>query len=254
MKLGAQLYSVRDFIKTPEDTKETFRKIKKMGYDVVQWSGGGPIDPHVLAEISREFELPIVCTHISFDRLVNETDAVIEEHKLFGCKHIGLGAMPKPYRNGEKDPKLFFEDVKEAVDKIHAAGLTFAFHNHNFDFDNTMQDGEPVLDYMIRTCTDWQFILDTYWIQYVNRDVCEYIAKIGKGRLINVHFKDMADDAERSICACGDGIMDFASIYRKLQELGCVENILVEQDNAVKKDDPFGEMQKSYNTVRAIMQ
>ena len=38
MKLGAQLFSLRDFIKTPEDIRTTFQKIKAMGFENVQFS------------------------------------------------------------------------------------------------------------------------------------------------------------------------------------------------------------------------
>ncbi len=253
MKIGAQLFSLKPFIQTPEDTRETFRKLREMGYETVQWSAGGPLDPHELAEISREYQLPIVCTHVSFERLTTDLDAVIEEHKILGCPVIGLGAMAKPWRTEGKDYTLFFEEIAPVVKKIHAAGLQFAYHNHDFDFHNTMPDGEPVFDYMIRTCTDWQFIMDTYWIEFTGRSAVEYIAKIGKDRLANIHFKDMADDEKHSICACGDGTLDFAAIYEACKRMGGVENILIEQDNAPKKDDPFGEMQKSYNAIRSIV-
>ena len=110
MKLGAQLFSLRNFIKTPEDIRTTFEKIKAMGFENVQFSGGGPIDALELKAISEETGLPIVCTHSSFDRILGDTDALIEEHKIFGCPVIGLGSMPKEYRNGEKDMMSFFED------------------------------------------------------------------------------------------------------------------------------------------------
>ena len=122
MKLGAQLFSLRDFIKTPEDIRTTFQRVKAMGFENVQFSGGGPIDAHELKAISEETGLDIVCTHSSFDRILNDTEALIEEHKIFGCPVIGLGSMPKEYRKGEKDLMSFFEDLKEPVQKILDSG------------------------------------------------------------------------------------------------------------------------------------
>ena len=38
-RIGAQLYTVRDFTKTIEDFDETCRKINEIGYKIVQISG-----------------------------------------------------------------------------------------------------------------------------------------------------------------------------------------------------------------------
>ena len=56
MKLGkknlaAQLYTIREYTKTPKDIAESMKKIKAIGYDAVQISGLGPIDNKELASI-----------------------------------------------------------------------------------------------------------------------------------------------------------------------------------------------------------
>lgn len=47
MKLGkknlaAQLYTIREYTKTPKDIAESMKKIKAIGYDAVQISGSAP--------------------------------------------------------------------------------------------------------------------------------------------------------------------------------------------------------------------
>ena len=253
MKLGAQLFSLRNFIKTPEDIRTTFEKIKAMGFENVQFSGGGPIDALELKAISEETGLPIVCTHSSFDRILGDTDALIEEHKIFGCPVIGLGSMPKEYRNGEKDMMSFFEDLKAPVQKILDSGLHFAYHNHAFEFELKTPDGEMLYDYMLRTLPHWQFIMDTYWVEFAGHSAIEYIEKIGAARLPNIHYKDMAKSEEREICACGIGVLDFAAITEACIKNGGVVNVLIEQDNAVKFDDPFGQMEIGFKSLRPLI-
>lgn len=84
------------------------------------------------------------------------------------------------------------------------AGLRFAYHNHNFEFNLKMESGETLYDYLIANCPNWQMIFDTYWVQYAGYDVCEYLRKVGGERLVNVHFKDMANSRKRSIVACDE--------------------------------------------------
>ena len=45
IKLGAQLYTLRDYIKTYEDCEETFKFLNSIGINVIQISGIGPIEP-----------------------------------------------------------------------------------------------------------------------------------------------------------------------------------------------------------------
>jgi len=41
--IAAQLYTVRDFMKTPEDMAKSLKKVKALGYGAVQLSGNGQL-------------------------------------------------------------------------------------------------------------------------------------------------------------------------------------------------------------------
>ena len=123
MKLGAQLYSVRNLMQTPADIRATFEKLAAMGYENVQLSGAGKIEPNELISIVCDTGMKIVCTHVAFGDIVNDTDRVINDHKIFGCSVIGLGSMPTEYRGSAAGMEKFFEDIAPAVKKIQEAGL-----------------------------------------------------------------------------------------------------------------------------------
>lgn len=250
MRLGAQLYSVRGGLKTPEDIRKTFEKIREIGYDAVQFSGAPTKDAEGLRAVSEETGLPIVCTHISYERLINETDEVIAEHKTFGCPVIGLGSMPKEFHGSLDGLETFLENAKKPVAKILDSGLHFAYHNHAFEFEKA-GDGRCLYDIMLERCPDWHMIMDTYWVEFAGYSAEEYLKKIGGARLQNVHFKDMANDEKRSICACGAGTLNFACLAEVCRELG-VQNVLVEQDNANDLPDPFAAMQESFQHLKPL--
>ena len=50
-QIAAQLYTLREFLKTPEDIAISLKKVKKIGFDAVQVSGLGPIDAAELKKI-----------------------------------------------------------------------------------------------------------------------------------------------------------------------------------------------------------
>ena len=252
MKLGAQLYSVRNTTQTPEEYYQTMKRIKEIGYENVQLSGAAPMDAAYLAQVSRELDLPIVCTHVPFERIVGDTDALIAEHKTFGSPVIGIGSMPKQFRKVKGGLDAFLAELAEPVKKIQDAGLNFSYHNHHFEFVKEDESDEQIVyDRFLERCPTWHFILDTYWVEYAGYSALEYIKKVGGKRLYNVHFKDMANDEKRSICACGRGVLDFAAITALCKKEGVV-NALVEQDNAPDAPDAIEEMRTSYRHLRPI--
>lgn len=252
MKLGVNLFSVRKFLKNEADVRESFRKIRDIGYEVVQLSGAAPMPAETVRKISRESGLPIVCTHSPLDRILHDTDALIRDHKAYGCPVIGLGALPKELRTKEADLHEWLATMREPVARIRAAGLSFAYHNHDFEFLPLTDTGNRIWDILLAECPDWELIPDTYWIAYAGGDVAQTLKRIGAGRMTNVHFKDMSRGAGREICACGEGRLELASYLPLCESLG-TENILVEQDNANDADAPFGELENSFRTLRPLV-
>lgn len=247
MKLGAQFYSIRDNTTTPEDLYKTFKAIKEIGYEIAQMSAICDIDPELLRSYSEELDLPITCTHSPFERIVNDTDKLIEEHKIYGCPTIGLGSMPNEYRDGGVYD--FIDIIREPLRKIKAAGLDFAYHNHAFEFEKV--DGKLVYDILIDELPDLSFIVDTYWVKYAGYDYLEYIKRLGPSRIKNVHFKDMKTEPSGDICPCGEGVIDFKPVIELCDKLGIV-NALVEQDNAPDSGDSIGQMAISYNNIKNL--
>ena len=49
--LGAQMYTVREFAKTPADIAKSVKKVRAIGYEAIQVSGLGPIDDKELKKI-----------------------------------------------------------------------------------------------------------------------------------------------------------------------------------------------------------
>ncbi len=252
MKLGIQLYTLRDFVTTPEDLTETILKCKAMGYENVQFSGVPDMGAEIWREVAEKTQVDIVCTHSPFDRIVNDTEALIKEHKIISCPMIGLGNMPKEYRGTLEGANRFFALLEEPVKKIKAAGLKFAYHNHDFDFTPFSDSESCVIEEIIENHPDWSIIADTGWVIFSKVDPIAFLERVGKDRLQCIHFKDFHNDEDRkSICACGEGFSDFSALVKACHRIG-VENILVEQDNAGKMPDPFDEVKRSYDHLRPL--
>lgn len=242
-KLAAQLYTVRDFAKTPKDIRETLEKVKKIGYDAVQVSGIGRIDPRELKNIVDGLGLTICCSHTGFDRLQNDLDAVIEEHRLWNCGGIGLGAMPGAYRKSLESVRDFVRDIGPIAKKIRGSGLTFLYHNHKFEFERF--GAKTVMEILAESFSpeELEFLPDSYWIQAGGADPAEFV-KTFAGRISIVHLKDMKIVSdEQKMCEVGEGNLNFKRFIAECEKAG-VRWYAVEQD--VCDGDPFDSLALSF--------
>ena len=69
MKIGAQLFTVREHTKTLSDLGETLRRIADIGYTSVQVSGTCPYTPEELSPLLHQAGLTCDLTHYSTDRI-----------------------------------------------------------------------------------------------------------------------------------------------------------------------------------------
>ena len=102
IKLGVQLYTLRNQCKTAADFEETLKLLQSIGCGVIQISGIGPIEPEVTAQLVDKYGMEVCVTHIPYERLINDFDKLVSEHKLINCKNIGIGSMPGPFQHSEE--------------------------------------------------------------------------------------------------------------------------------------------------------
>lgn len=245
MEIAAQLYTVRKFTGTEADVLQTFRKIKSMGYDSVQISAFGFYEPERIREMLDETGLSVCATHTPFDRITGDTDKVIVEHKLFGCKYVGLGWMRADDIEGYR---ALLDKLAPAVAKIADAGLKFVYHNHNHEFRKF--DGVRPIDFMLEnTDSRFGFLADFYWVQTAGCSPVSFIEKFAD-RLDVVHFKDkrVPPEGKTDMAEIFEGNMDYEAIYRACLKAG-VSYAAVEQDEC--DGDPFDSLALSRRNIKA---
>ena len=185
--LAAQLFTVRDFTKTLEDFSDTIAKISAIGYTAAQVSAIGPISPEDVKKICDDNGITIVNTHIAWERLKDDISSVIDEHKLWDCRHVAVGSMPRHFiEAGEEGLRQFIGEANEVGQTLHEAGLTFSYHNHSFEF---IRYGDKNGLEILFEETDPRYVqaeLDTFWIQFGGGDVCDWILRV-KDRMPVVH-------------------------------------------------------------------
>lgn len=245
--LAAQLYTLREFLTTPADIAVTLKRVKAMGYDAVQLSGLGPIAPPALAEILCGEGLKAVITHVPVPRLLEDLPALIEEHHLWECPNVAIGGLPAEYRN-EQGYLAFAKIATEIADKLNAAGLTFSYHNHSFEFERFGKKTGLELFYEAAGRNVLAEI-DTYWVQHGGGDPADWCARM-QDRMVVVHFKDMVyADGQQAMAEVGEGNLNWPRIIDACRAAG-VQWYAVEQD--VCRRDPFESLAISLRNLKAM--
>lgn len=247
MKVGAQLYTVRQYTQNEKDLAITLKKIAAIGYEEVQISAIGPIAPEKVRALCDENGLKIVLTHTAPDRILYDTEAVIKEHDILGCDYIGLGSMPPKYATPEW-LSFFAADFKEPAQKMAAAGKLLMYHNHGFEFEKL--NGKRIIETLLESFApdEMGFTLDTYWVQAAGADPAQWL-DILADRIPCIHLKDMDVYKKEPVMApVGEGNLNFASILAVLEKNKSTKHLLVEQDECL--ESPFTCLEKSYQNLK----
>ena len=244
MKIGAQLYTVRDFCKTKEGFAETLKKVADIGYKTVQVSGTCDYDPIWLSQELKKNGLACVATHISKDKLLDNAKRVALDHQVFDCHHIGLGffSFSEPEKNLEEFLTLF----TPVADAIKQQGKYFVYHNHAGEFQKI--GGKTVLEHLAERFPACMmgFILDTYWVQFAGADPADWIEKLFS-RVPCIHLKDQTFDKKMAVI--GEGNINFDRIFMSAERAG-TQYMLVEQDDC-NGEDPFDCLKRSYEFLKS---
>jgi sugar phosphate isomerase/epimerase len=245
-QIAAQLYTIRDYLKTPSDIAASLKRVRDIGYQAVQISGMGPIEPAELKKITDDLGLKICNTHIGYQRMEEDLAGVIEEHRIYGCRYIGIGGLPVEYRNADGYHRFAVAASKIAA-ALAAEGFIFIYHNHSFELERYGERTGLQILYEDSDPTVFMAEIDVHWIQRGGADPAAWIRYLS-GRVPTVHLKDMAILDNAPIMAeVGEGNLNWEAILSACEDAG-VEWYIVEQDEDFK-EDPFASLKTSYQNL-----
>lgn len=253
-RIAAQLFTLRNFMKTPTDIAASLKKVRQMGYEAVQVSALGPIEKKELRKILDGEGLVCAATHTGLPEMRDQMDKVIEDHRILGCTQIAPGSMPGEYQKDAQGYIKFAKEASEVAAKLkEKGGLTWSYHNHSFEL--IKMDGQKTgMDLLFENSDPklFNFEIDTYWITHGGASPASWIRKV-KGRIPLVHFKDMVvrrgeKGVEQIMAEVGEGNLDWPEILKACKEAG-VEWYFVEQDTCQR--DPFESLAMSLKNIKS---
>ena len=226
--LGLQLYTVRELFS--RDPHKTLEQVAGIGYREVESGGGGydTMDHAALRATMDRTGLTAPSIHVAYEALAADLDGAVTMAQTLGADTIIVPYMGEAHRTGEAWPRAL-ADFNRWAGELKAAGIGFAYHNHDFEF--THKPGGRSLFDMLVAETDpllVQLELDLFWAIDAGEDPKAIIARL-PGRIYAYHVKDRTAAGEMT--SVGEGTIDFADIFTLNAEAG-VKHLYVENDQS----------------------
>ncbi len=241
-KLGLQFYTIRDALSA--DLKGTLSQVAGFGYqeaetygfDGKQYYGMSPrdfkqlMDEHGLTTSSGHYDVDkYVLTGKTPDDLKRYVDQCIAGAHILAQQYIVWPWLDPSLRSIDNFKRLA-ETFNTVGERVKKGGLTFAYHNHDFEF--VEQDGHTGYEIILHE-TDPALVkleADLYWMSRASSISPVEWFKKQPGRFVLWHIKDMDKKDPDLHTTVGDGIIDFKKIMSAAQQAG-VQHLFVEQGN-----------------------
>lgn len=270
--IGLQLYTLSDII--DQDLDGTLKKVAAIGYKEIESAyskkGGfyGMKAPqfaahlksmglswkshHVIgapiAELMKGRKItdangkPIVFP--ALPNLRENMQQVVDEAAAGGLPYLVCASIPV---DTAADLKVSVKTLNRAAEACHKAGITFAYHNHDREFEKV--DGLIPYDILLKD-TDPKLLkmeLDLCWVTKAGVDPVD-LFKQNPGRFPLLHVKDLDKSKEKPL-PVGTGIVDFKHVFANAK-IGGVKHYFVEHDMPM---DAIASITTSYKNLTKLL-
>jgi sugar phosphate isomerase/epimerase len=243
MTIGAQLYTVRAALE--RDLITTLANVAAIGYRQVELANLGGHSPEALSTALKATGLNAVGFHGDWALIKHDPARAIAQAKAVGAPALIMAWMPPEERATLDDWRAWADRCNRAAELSAAAGLGFAWHNHDFEFKSI--DAKVPFDLLVERFSPLvKFEIDTYWVKAGGVEPLDVMARLA-GRISHLHIKDMARDTN-AMADPGLGRLNFPAILKLAREIG-VKHLLVERDDS---PDPMATLRQGFQYLTSI--
>jgi len=241
MTPALQLYSMRDCA----DQIALLAQLPAMGITRVEGYGGVYSDPAAYRSAMDTNGISMPSGHMGLDDIEADFDATMGIIETLGITHVFAPYLEEKDRPDTVSGWAALGQRLNAVgQKYTACGITFGWHNHDFEFV-TLADGSTPMDILLDAAPDIAWEADLAWIVRGGRDPSDYVQRYA-GRLSAIHVKDIAMAGtnldEDGWSDLGAGTMDWTALLQACRSASGDLIYALEHD---KPGDPVGYASRS---------
>jgi len=228
--IAVQMWTLRSM----DTLEDQLKAVQEAGVSAVEIINTHNLPAAELKQLLDRYSLQVAAMHlhVPLSELSENADALIASNKA-----LGNDTLVMPYLLPEQRPDdaagwiAFGQTLGEAARKLNAAGLTLAWHNH--DFELVEFDGKTALELLFEAAgPELQAEIDVAWVARAGHDPVEFLHKL-KGRVFAIHAKDNAREGhpeqERGFADVGAGVLDWDALLPAAVDAG-VKWYIIEHD------------------------
>jgi len=235
--LGFQTWPIKEML--AKDIPGTLKTMSAMGYKLIEMCypkgyekiGFGSFVQYKGSELKKMFsDAGLTCPSCHFgtgDLISDDTklNEAIQWSKDIGLKHMILSTFWLQKDGTLNDYLVAADKLNKAAEKIKAAGMQTAFHNHSFEF--VQLDGKLVYDALLERF-DPKLVKMQFQTEVINLGykASDYFKRY-PGRFVSAHLSDWT--AEKKQVPIGQGVIDWNEFFTNAKT-GGVETFFVEMD------------------------
>lgn len=248
-RVGVQLYSVRDAMKT--DPQATLKKIADAGYFHVEHANY--IDRKFYGYTAKEFKKILadlglkmpsghtVMTAQHWDDAKKDfTDAwkyTVEDAATLGQRYVISPWLDEKVRTDTDALKRFMDQFNKCGELCKKSSMKFGYHNHNFEISTKVGD-ITLYDFIIQN-TDPELVtqqMDIGNMFSTGGKALDFISKY-PGRFESLHVKDeirlpvAKDGDDTESCVLGKGLLPVKDIVKAASKKGGTSLFIIEQES-----------------------
>ncbi len=245
--MGVQLYTLRTLLE--EDVAGTLEALAAIGFEQVETAGYHGYSPEEFRSALNAAGLRAPAGHKQLPQLSPDAlPATLEEAEALGYEYLVCPWIGEEQRQTLDDYRELADTFNDIGSRCADAGLRFAFHNHDFEFEPI--DGEVPFDILVERTEPRlvDFEMDLYWVVAAGADPVEYLERY-PGRFPLFHVKDYDPDGDPAMVDVGDGIIPFEEIFAVAEETGGISHAFVEHDNP---SDPLESVTRSFQHLTSL--
>lgn len=246
-RVGIQLYSVRTEVQ--RDLPGTLARLAQIGYKEVEFAGYFGRTPAETRQLLSQNGLTAPSTHIPYGTIRTGWDKALDDALARGHQYITIPWLPENVRGSVASWRQVAEEFNRAASAAKARGLSFAYHNHEFELKPV--EGRVPLDILLES-TDAQLVqfeMDVYWVTNGGGDPLAYLRRF-PGRFPLLHVKDSAGPPDHRQTDVGAGTINFAEVFRLGASQGnAVKHAFVEHD---QPPDPMAFARASFDYLSRL--
>ena len=216
--VGVQLYTVRGPM--GQDLERALADVAAAGYRLVETAGTAERTAADFRALLDRHGLSSPAGHWPLEALERDPDGQIAAARALGQQYVVVPWLAEPERGSLAAYRALAGRFNTIGRRVKDAGLQFAYHNHDFEFQ-TFGGSTPALDVLLQE-TDpelVQYELDIFWTYKAGHDPLAYFERF-PGRFPLWHVKDATAAPERRMVDVGQGAIDWRALFAAGERAG----------------------------------